>query len=442
MMVTAEKREAELYESIRALNVPSQDIRRRMDSCASVTSEITALKRGCAQVGTKVFDAEAVKETLLQLLQRDDARSVYGSTVSRAERDSQQGTHMSVKRAEAAARLAAKRAELKREKEISAQRKEVLVQQERLKMLEEQRDLEVMEAEYFVYAEVESRLNAEIGDTKERSTLPPCQHPLQHNNPSCIKVSQETLAQPWSEKELGTKVDEVLLVKALKESLMMTKLPAPEPFTFTGDPLKFTETNYTTPAQRLFYLKRYISGDALSVLEGTFYRIDEDAYTQAWDALIKRYGHPFVVERAFRAKLSNWPKIRPKGSLKLSEFSDFLISCKNSMPHVVGLEVLDDCEENQKLLQFLQQLDERVQHNKEGHVEMPLPFRERPQLLNNKQHAVHLKHLKRKLEKSPKYREDYLRFMNSVFKVGDAKDADATPKEGNTWYIPHHGNNS
>ncbi len=36
MMVTAEKREAELkqiYENIRALNVPSQDIRRRMDSC-------------------------------------------------------------------------------------------------------------------------------------------------------------------------------------------------------------------------------------------------------------------------------------------------------------------------------------------------------------------------------------------------------------------------
>lgn len=55
-------------------------------------------------------------------------------------------------------------------------------------------------------------------------------------------------------------------MKALKESLTMTKLPAPEPFTFTGDPLKFTEwhtcfkalieMNCTTPAH-----KRYISGD-------------------------------------------------------------------------------------------------------------------------------------------------------------------------------------
>ncbi|XP_016369322.1 uncharacterized protein LOC107709383 [Sinocyclocheilus rhinocerous] len=143
----------------------------------------------------------------------------------------------------------------------------------------------------------------------------------------------------------------------------MTKLPAPEPFTFTGDPLKFTEwrtcfkalieNNCTTPAHRLFYLKRYISGDALSVLEGTFYRSDEDAYTQAWDALNKRYGHPFVIQRAFRAKLSSWPKIGPRESLKLRELSDFLVSCKNAMPHVHGLGVLDDCEENQKLLQKL-----------------------------------------------------------------------------------------
>ncbi|KAL1268410.1 hypothetical protein QQF64_033773 [Cirrhinus molitorella] len=353
MIVTAEKREAELkqiYESIRSLNIPSQDVKRRMDSCTSVTSELTALLKGrWTEVGTKEFDAKAVKESLLQLLQRDDAKSIYGSTVSRAERDSQHSSHMSVKRAEAAARLAAKRAELKREKEILAQRKELLAQQERLKMLEDQRDLEVMETEYIVYAEEESKLNAEIGDTKEKVILPPQQHLLQHNNSSCSKVSQETLAQPCSVNELETKVDDIL-VKVLKESLAMTKLPAPEPFTFTGDPLRFTEwrtcfkalieTNCTTPAHRLFYLKRYISGDALSVLEGTFYRSDEDAYTQAWDALNKRYGHPFVIQRAFRAKLSSWPNIGPRDSLKLREFSDFLISCKNAMPHVT--KVLDD----------------------------------------------------------------------------------------------------
>lgn len=89
------------------------------------------------------------------------------------------------------------------------------------------------------------------------------------------------------------------------------------------------------------------------MLEGTFYRCDEEAYTQAWNALNKRYGHPFIVQRAFRGKLSSWPKIVPKESLKLREFSDFLISCKNAIPYVHGLKVLDDCQENQKLLQKL-----------------------------------------------------------------------------------------
>ncbi len=102
-----------------------------------------------------------------------------------------------------------------------------------------------------------------------------------------------------------------------------------------------------------------------------------------------------------------------------------------------------DCKEkaiSQEDIQFLQQLDEKTQHNKEGHVEMPLPFKERPQLPNNKQLAiVRLKHLKRKLEKNPKYREDYMRFMDGVFRDGDAEEAEVTSKEGNAWYIPHHG---
>ena len=32
-------------------------------------------------------------------------------------------------------------------------------------------------------------------------------------------------------------------------------------------------------------------------------------------------------------------------------FSDFLNACLQAMPHVKGLEILNDCEENQKLIQ-------------------------------------------------------------------------------------------
>ncbi|KAJ8332755.1 hypothetical protein SKAU_G00416510, partial [Synaphobranchus kaupii] len=95
---------------------------------------------------------------------------------------------------------------------------------------------------------------------------------------------------------------------------------------------------------------------------------------------------------------------------------------------------------SQEDIQFLQLLNGKIQHNEEGHLEMPLPFRERPQLPDNKKLAiVRSKHLKRKLEKSPKYKEDYVKFMDDVFKDGDAEEVDVSPKEGNTWYIPHHG---
>lgn len=61
-------------------------------------------------------------------------------------------------------------------------------------------------------------------------------------------------------------------------------------------------------------------------------------------------------------------------------------------------------------------------------------------LPNNKQLAtVHLKHLKRNLEKNPEFKEDYVKVKAGVFEDGDVAEANETPKEGNTWYIPHHG---
>ena len=157
--------------------------------------------------------------------------------------------------------------------------------------------------------------------------------------------------------------EDISLVQASHDTTALTRLPAPEPPVFSGDPLKFIEwsTSFkalierrcTNPADRLFYLQKYISGEARSVLEGSFYRKDEDAYNQAWEALNARYGHPFVIQRAYREKLNNWPKISSRDSVKLRQYSDFLTACSNAMPHIKGLQVLNDCEENQRMLQKL-----------------------------------------------------------------------------------------
>lgn len=162
--------------------------------------------------------------------------------------------------------------------EISAQRREVLPQQERLKMLEDQRDLEAMESEYNVYAEDELKLNAEIRNGEVKSTLSFSQLPKPHSSLPCAQVPQ-SIPPPHAEGKTihisqggrcDTKTElkecELSLVQALKESLAMTRLPVPEPFTFTGDPLTFVEwstcfkviieTNCSNSAHKLFYLKK------------------------------------------------------------------------------------------------------------------------------------------------------------------------------------------
>ena len=91
-------------------------------------------------------------------------------------------------------------------------------------------------------------------------------------------------------------------------------------------------------------------------------------------------------------------------------------------------------------IQFMQILNQTIQQNSDGHLEMPLPFKARPHLPENKYLAlVRLKHLKGKFERNPKFKEDYVRFMAGVIEGGEAERAEDSPQDGNVWYIPYQG---
>ncbi|XP_030604506.1 uncharacterized protein LOC115793597 [Archocentrus centrarchus] len=331
----------ELYDDIRKQTAPNQEIRRKVDACSAVTLDLMQLMRVRLTEDASEFDAVAEKARLRMLLDNEYARSIYGSTTSRVTAHSPHSDHFSEstsishKRAETAAQLAAKKAEIEMEDAIEAHRQQ-------LKRLENQRDIEVMQAKLKVYTE------EEIKDKNEK-----CAHGKVSSSLSTSYIECHSDAQPVTKNESA-------IVQAVQESIALTRLPAPEPTVFYGDPLKFIEwsTSFkalierrcSNPADRLFYLQRYIAGEAKSTLEGSFYRKDEEAYKQAWDRLDARYGHSFIVQRAFREKLNKWPKIGGKEYVKLREFSDFLQTCSNAMPHIKGLQVLNDCEENQKLL--------------------------------------------------------------------------------------------
>ena len=75
-----------------------------------------------------------------------------------------------------------------------------------------------------------------------------------------------------------------------------------------------------------------------------------EAYERTWNILDERFGHPFIVTKAYRDKLQRWPKIGARDAQGLRKFADFLLSVETAMQVVQDLNVFNNYMENQKLL--------------------------------------------------------------------------------------------
>ena len=95
------------------------------------------------------------------------------------------------------------------------------------------------------------------------------------------------------------------LAEAISSAFSMNRLPPPEPFIFDGDPMKYPDWIFAFDSlignrqcnviEKLHYLKRYVSGKALEVVEGYFLLQSQDAYEKARGDLKRRFGDPFTV---------------------------------------------------------------------------------------------------------------------------------------------------
>lgn len=91
---------------------------------------------------------------------------------------------------------------------------------------------------------------------------------------------------------------------------------------------------------------------------------------------------------------------------------------------------------------FIHLLSHAIRQKKDGHYEIPLPFKGNtpPSLPNNKKLAtVRLQHLKGKLKANRQYYEQYKAFMEEILRRGDAEPAPPATDAEIVWYIPHHG---
>ncbi len=97
---------------------------------------------------------------------------------------------------------------------------------------------------------------------------------------------------------------------------------------------------------------------------------------------------------------------------------------------------------SQEDLRFMKIIEDGIHKDEEGFYEMPLPFKNnRPSLPSSKFMAEkRLAQLKRRLDKDPKYAEDYTAFVKEILKNGDAEVVPPHEVEDpRSWYIPHHG---
>ena len=139
----------------------------------------------------------------------------------------------------------------------------------------------------------------------------------------------------------------------ISDQLLLSRLPAPEPGVFSGDPLHYPSWKSAFHAlieSRVHYLKRYLAGMAKETVESYFLLMTDDAYEDAKLFLDERFGDTFVIANAFRDKLDRWPKIASRDGTAMRKFADFLKQCSTAMGYMRCLDVLNDDRENRKLL--------------------------------------------------------------------------------------------
>ena len=343
---------------------PSPEVVNRMDTCGSLTKETSKLiERRTCHLGEEA-QAHMQKERVRMILNKEACPSVFGNSVTET-----QLSRVSEKELDAEADRAAKKAELDSRQVIQKQQAKLIEMEADWKKKEAalQADMKRQEAEMFRRMEAQKLKLQELDAEREAKIAEARAKAYQDSNrmDSVSEQQLNPLAEPFCPNipeehlETGKKTEVAVLREALVDSMTLSRLPVPEPCVYTGDTLQYVrwKTSFKTlienkglsSAEKMFYLQRYLGGPALKAVEGFFYNTTEESYTGAWKTLDERYGHHFKVQEAFREKLSKWPKITVKDAAGFQEFADFLKSCKDAMPQMKGLCILNDCKENQRL---------------------------------------------------------------------------------------------
>ncbi|XP_073671819.1 uncharacterized protein [Paramisgurnus dabryanus] len=394
-----------IYDVYRKLDVPTHDMRCKLDKSTSITKvmikNVTSRIQGVDEElfwpdAGSVFASSASSISFPvnkscgtksicsneSLVKRQEAAAEYASTravlqiMSEQERKQEELEALEVENRQIAAaqeaaavsrRLQEEREEVERKIKRQAQEDVLLRKQQEenairrqsvehlrreLDRLEGLKRLNAAKAKLQVYEEINFDTNQDL--LIQKSDAPMIVHAAKQTDPVC------DLQLRYTPPRGNFSDDTQELVKVLAEAIAANRLPVPEPTIFCGDPLKFNhwklsfqtliERKNIPDIEKIFFLQRYVGGTAKEALEGHFLLESEDSYSLAWNLLDERYGQPFVIAKAFRDQLYAWPCISSRDSVALRQYADFLRSCECAMSRNENLHVLNDPTENQKLV--------------------------------------------------------------------------------------------
>ena len=143
------------------------------------------------------------------------------------------------------------------------------------------------------------------------------------------------------------------LIDSLCKSVQRTQLPKLELSVFAGDPLEFqlwsasfrrlVEDVTSDPSHRLHYLMQHTVGDARTLISAYSLSDTAEAYDKAMQELVREYGDPFLMARAYLKKIESWPQVKYTDISGMKSFVTFLKKGRGSMTTLKHLRQLDTC---------------------------------------------------------------------------------------------------
>ena len=173
--------------------------------------------------------------------------------------------------------------------------KKIKEEKDKLELFKARKEVEIATARVKVYEDEDSHSSS----GHEKMVGEAYQDDMKHSAPSQelpanTEYKYNVNATPFKPKNSPSELSK--LMEIFREGISLNRLPTPEPIIFNGDPLKFHEWKNTFSAlisskaisstDKLYFLRKYTSGNAAKLIEGSFLRSDDTVFNDAWKKLM------------------------------------------------------------------------------------------------------------------------------------------------------------